>query len=216
MPEDISPEEKLLNLIKNNTEPQAPRLEEKESLPESPFRPQKKIKTKKPAPAVSRQNEKEPKRPFSFLNRFLILILFGLAVFMVIGYVSPYKPKRDIKGGIAVYEEEPKERVTISLPPADNYTGAMSQRQIFKMYEPPVVQPVGPPKPRVTLQQLLAGYAFIGIIFGEPSQAIIEERRSGQSYYLTEGQYIGEIKIEKIDRGKITVKYEDEVMDIRI
>lgn len=222
MQENISPEEKLLNLIKKtnsnpkNTVPEhspaAQGLNEKPKQEEPVEEP---AKTQKGVSVVPKKIRKNIIVHFSLLNKFLIICILGTVIYLVFGYSFPYKSKTAIPervgmtGGVS--EETPKPQ-----PPLTHYTEALSQRQMFKLYEAPKPKPTGPPKPKVTLQQLLGGYTFVGIIFGDVPQAIIEEKRSGQSFYLTSGQYLGEIKIEKIERGKITVSYEDERMDVSI
>lgn len=209
MRENISPEEKLLDIIKkgaNNTKNTPPEQAEQEAPAE-------------PAPKASLPKKIDIKsaKTFSILNKFLILAGMCTAAYMIISYIYPYTPKSGIlervepeKGG-ELLAGTPK-----APPPASYYTDILSRRQMFKLYEVPKPKPSGPPKPKVTIQQLLAGYTFIGVIFGDVPQAIVEEKRTGQSFYLTAGQFLGEIKIEKIERGRITVSYEDESMVISI
>lgn len=218
MPENISPEEKLLNLIKNGK-----RLEkdkETHSRVEETSATKGEVgeeRTEQLTPTVIKKRRREFPNLLSALNRVLALVMLGVLVYMVLGYIFPYKSKTEIPEQIDISKiPEVGEEHIGELPPLSDYTRLLSRRQMFKVYEPPKPKPVGAPKPKVTLQQLLGGYTFVGIIFGEPPQAIVEEKRSKQSYYLSAGQYLGEIKIEKIERGKVTVSYGDETMDIRI
>jgi len=177
-----------------------------------------------PQPEVNAQipvNLIKRKRPsgslISYLNKFLV---FGMAIglaYMILGYKFPYKskvhiPKHISKSGML---GESKNSLGV-LPPLSDYIGTISHRQIFKIYEPPRPKIQAPKKAKPSIQQVLSGYTFVGIIFGNPSQAIIEEKRSGQSYYLSAGQYLGDIKIEKVEKGKVTVSYNGKTMDVRI
>lgn len=220
MQENISPEEKLLNLIKKgNSNPKdtvpepSPSAQGKNKKKEESV--QEPEKTQKGIGPVPKKIRKKVIAYFSLLNKFLIICILGAIIYLVFGYLFPYKSEIVIPGVVSVGE-----RVIDEAPepqgPLSHYTGVLSQRQMFKLYEAPKPKPTGPPKPKVTLQQLLGGYTFVGIIFGDVPQAIVEERRTGQSFYLTSGQYLGEIKIEKIEKGKITVSYEDERMDVSI
>lgn len=237
MPDNITPEEKLLNLIKGSKgseekkkgevpsdAKEAPKAGETPKAKEAPkaeeapkAKEEVEAKTKEHVPAVIRKRKKELGNPFPILNKFLFLIMSGVLVYMVVGYIFPYKSKTDISERIEGREalKSAKEDLVV-LPPLSNYTTAVRRRKMFKVYEPPKPKTVGPTKPKVTLQQLLGGYTFVGIIGGDPPQAVVEEKRSKQSYYLSAGQYLGEIKIDKVQKGKVTVSYGDETMDIRI
>lgn len=218
MQKDVSPEEKLLNLIKKGAAdpkeiPEKPK-EKEESVEESAQEP---VSVPKIPITVPRKKRLKGIKSFSILNKFFIVCVVGAIAYMVFSYLYPYKskvqiPERfELKRGDETLEGQPKPPPVLS-----HYADILSRRQMFKLYEAPRPTSTGPPKPKVTLQQLLGGYTFVGIIFGEVPQAIVEEKRSGQSFYLTAGQFLGEIKIEKIERGKITVSYEEERMDISI
>ena len=247
MQENISPEERLLNLIKKGEakpeEPQKPEEVPVDKPAEKPetklekkseskykvnlkkyFKRVKKAKTKdkiqKPVkPAQIEPGEEKDKvfKVLSLLNKILVAGIILALGFMIYGFVISYKSETDIPtsisqksgGGIDDATPEPQ-------PALNHYTGVLSKRKMFKLYEAPRPKQKAPEKPKVTLQQLLAGYTFVGIIFGDEPQAIVEEKKSGQSYYLTEGQFLGEIKIEKIDKGKVSVTYDEQTMEIRI
>lgn len=210
MQDNISPEEKLLDLIKKGKDnikdipPEQPKQEKSAEGPVAPIGVPKKIRIRYAS-------------PFSILNKFLIIAVICAIVYMVFAYKYPYKPETEISSHVEIEKGEGAIGETPKpLPPVSHYMDIMSRRQMFKLYEVPKPKPQGPTKPKVTLQQLLAGYTFVGVIFGDVPQAIVEEKKTGQSFYLTAGQFLGEIKIEKIERGRITVSYEDESMDISI
>lgn len=207
MQENISPEEKLLNLIKKGGN------DKKETPPQEP----KQEEPPKVSGTIPRKKRLKGIKSFAILNKFLVICVLGTIGYMVFSYLYAYKPETQIPERVELKREgEIGEGTPKPPPPLSHYTDTMSSRQMFKLYEVPKPTPTGPPKPKVTLQQLLGGYTFVGIIFGDVPQAIVEEKRSGQSFYLTAGQFLGEIKVEKIERGKITVSYEDERMDISI
>lgn len=208
MQENISPEEKLLSLIKkggndtkNTPPPQPPKQEEP---PKGPI-------------AIPRKKRVKGIKSSAILNKFLVICALCAIGYMIFSYLSAYKPKTRIPERVELKKEDQTlEGASAKVPPLSNYTDVLSSRQMFRLYEVPKPKPTGPTKPKVTLGQLLGGYTFVGIIFGDVPQAIVEEKRTGQSFYLVAGQLLGEIKIEKIERGKITVSYEDERMDISI
>lgn len=220
MKENIPPEEKLLNLIKNskketkNPQPEtgSTNIQEEKGSPVS-----KKGKAKKVISGVPAKRKTTGSRIYSLINRLLVIAVLLSLAYSVLSYFSKYKSDTDVlerkeEGA----KEEKGEELAVTSRPLSYYTDVISGRQIFKVVEAPVQKQAGPAKPKITLSQLLGGYTFVGIIFGDVPQAIVEEKKSGQSFYLTEGQMLGEIKIDKIEEGKITVTYEEETMDVRI
>jgi type II secretory pathway component PulC len=47
---------------------------------------------------------------------------------------------------------------------------------------------------------------LVGIISGANPQAIIEEKKSNKTYYLSRGQLIGDLRIDDIQEGRIVVE----------
>ena len=217
---DVTPEEKLLNLIKGNKYVKEQKKENiseqarEEVLEKDTDASLSKKTDKANEGVVLRKKIKKANNPYSVINKVLILVVAISFIVMILGYRFPYKPKNEISKEVDVSRET--DTTIKKSPPLNDYTKIVNSRKMFKVFEAPKPREKGPVKPKVTLGQLLAGYTFVGIIFGDDPQAIIEEKRSKQSYYLNAGQYIGDIKIDKIDKGKVTVSYGDETMDIRI
>lgn len=218
MQDNISPEEKLLNLIKKGPDNAKNNINQPKTIDTASNETEgPPVKAKVPA-GIPRKTGAGSGKSFTILNKLFIIAVVCAIFYMIIAYIYPYRSKVEIPGHV---EATGKDTEILGgtpkpPPPLAHYTDILTRRQMFKLYEVPKPKPVGPAKPKVTLQQLLAGYTFIGILFGDVPQAIVEEKRSGQSFYLTAGQFIGEIKIEKIERGRITVSYEEETMDISI
>jgi len=222
MQEHISPEEKLLNLIKRG---------DAANKPDKPLETVASVVNTENADSVKRVNPKKtylsqiPRKTgknknkiFSMLNKAFIAITAMSAVYLLIGYLYPYKGKEYVeKGEInSGLNSNLDSGVPAPMPSISKYTDVLGKRQMFKIYETPAPKPTEPTKPKVTLQQIIAGYTFVGILFGDEPQAIVEDKKSGQSFYLKAGQNLGEIKIESVERGKVTLSCGDEVMDINI
>ncbi len=217
MDANISPEEHLLNLIKNgksnikevssdisNTEPTQPVPLKNDVLEKKPFSGQTKIR-------------KSKKKTFSVLNKVLIVILLFSVLYTFLNFLYPFKSKDRMNLTIErAGKEDGSESITEEVQPLSYYSDSVNKRQMFKIFEAPKPKTVEQQKPKVTLQQLLSGYTFVGIIFGDVSQAIVEDKKSGQSFYLTSGQMLGDIKIENVEQGKVSVSLGDETMDINI
>jgi hypothetical protein len=60
----------------------------------------------------------------------------------------------------------------------------------------------------------LKNIVLLGIINEEPKQAIIKDKSAEQVYYLKEGEILGEFKVSQILDGKIVVEYREEKFEI--
>lgn len=94
--------------------------------------------------------------------------------------------------------------------------GAYTVKKIFEFQRSDENKTLGPSNPNPVLQKLISDYTFVGIILGDNPQVIVEDKNTGSNYYLSIGQNLGEFKIEKIEKGKVVVSYNDEKMDIGV
>ena len=65
------------------------------------------------------------------------------------------------------------------------------------------------------LKDLAAPLALMGVVEGEPPQAIIQDRKTQQTYFLYEGDTLGEITIRRVRPGVVTLEYDGDEMDLR-
>lgn len=208
-----SPEEKILDLIRNNGVEKKDFSNPNISIEES----ESKLKIKKDDVILPKKIDGGKTNVFMLLNRVLIVVILLALIYVVLSYVYPYKGKAIIskEDELNISSEGVGESLE-QMQPATHYIDILSKRQMFKMFEVPKPKSAEPQKPKITLQQMLGGYTFIGILFGDNPQAVVEDKKTGQSFYLTAGQYLGEIKIDNIEKGKVSVSYDDQKMDINI
>lgn len=185
MKDNISPEEKLLRLIK----------QDKTSTP---------LNLPKKTAAYS-----FPQKyliPLSIQK--LIIALFAVScVYLIISFIYPWVGFKKIK-----LPDIPPEKVEMEGPesepkeepkPYEFYLQGLSQRQIFSN---PTAQEGAGPSPLASAD-LIKDLNLVGIISGVNPQAVIEDKKTQKTYYLRKGQFIGELQIEDIQEGKIIVTY---------
>jgi hypothetical protein len=102
-------------------------------------------------------------------------------------------------------------------------TADLSRRNLFEpLIAPPppapkVVVPLvaaPPPPPKIPISQKAAHLRLVGIIRGTPLQAVVENQRTQTTAYVTSGQKIDEIEIEKVLEDHVILRSEDEHMDL--
>ncbi|MGD0335815.1 MAG: hypothetical protein ABSB18_01760 [Candidatus Omnitrophota bacterium] len=110
-------------------------------------------------------------------------------------------------------KENPAENKISDKPeikPYEFYAGDLKNRNIFGAQ---TTQGMGSPINAAT-SDMVKDIALVGIISGDNPQAVIEDKRSQKTYYLTAGQFIGEIQVEKIMDGKIILNYRGEKFEL--
>lgn len=186
MRNNISPEEKLLRLIRGK---------------------------KQPTPTTAPLNQPKPVKSLS-LKKYLSLldihkiipVAFVLAcIYLIISLVYPWPGLRKIALPKLVAKEtqeapvQPKQEVK----PYEFYSQGIKDRQIFGSQ---AQESTGRPASAVNLD-LMKNINLVGIISGENPQAVIEDKKTQKTYYVTKGQFIGEFRVEDIQEGKVIIGY---------
>lgn len=191
MKDNISPEEKLLRLIKGakNTE-------------EKPV-------TRKPIQSFSSFYLTSANIHKSIYVLFAVSLVCLLASFIypLIGLRKIKLPDisgEKIKNNAVISKKESK--------PYEFYLEGLKKRRIFAASS---VQGAG--------ISTVAGQAgsikdinLVGIISGENPQAIIEDKKTQKTYYVTKGQLIGEFQVEDIQEGKIILSSQGQRFELSI
>lgn len=192
MKDNILPEEKLLRLIRK--EKKADREpERKDSL----------------AKMSSKAGVK-----FSSLNpkKIILTAFIASSLYLIISLIYPLLVVKknilpEVKPEAVV---EPKAETIEGPKPYDFYLKGIKEREIFGSSQIAVVT-----KPASTINtDLVKDISLVGIVAGETPQAIIEDKKTQKTYYLTKGQFIGEMQVEDIQEGKIILNYKGERFEL--
>ena len=222
MHKDISPEEKLLSIIKG-----------KQNIPESAA-PKPEVKDIKPvarAPwskiddyilAVLKndflKNSILDAQSLKVFNKYLVIIAALIAGYLILDTIL-VSPSRKAASLIA--------RASVSkpvVPPAEKtmpietkgysyYSNRMSGRNIFGggYYIQTESQTTG-----AELSAELSGsdLGLVGIVPGDNPQAIVEDKKNQKTYYLAKGQSINGIIVEDINEDKVVLEYRGKRMTL--
>jgi len=144
------------------------------------------------------------------------------ACFMVFGYGAFYEiakhPPKAIQNaatsGIETLERTQNGQILLS-----DLTG----RNLFKplitapvAHKIVVLPPVAPPVPKIPISQKAARFHLVGIIPGDPTQAIIEDAQTHSTIYAAAGQKIDDIQVSKILSDRVVLTCEDDQMDLML
>ncbi len=193
MKDAISPEEKLLRLIRGQRNPEkAPPLEP--ALPK---------------PIANLQVNQIKQEVYSFFPRFFssvniqkwlfvifILSCAYLAAALAYPLFIPQKPPFPKVTGKNIPEE--KILLEKNAKPYEFYSGAIKDKQIFGN-----ANLQGEGAPALLGNELIKDINLVGIVSGDNPQAVIEDKKAQKTYYVTKGQLIGQFQLEDIQEGKI-------------
>lgn len=201
MSKDLTPEEKLLKLIKNN--PDTLKGSETDIF----------IDPSKIPPQVKRNLTKKH-GPVNFLPFFTkmnwILIPF-LSVILIYQYA---------RIGIPLFPTSIRQTLTsenMFVPSTDigahenfdSYSKIFKEKNIFKSFGDPPPVAISSQK-QTSFSDLMKNLSLTGIIDGDKPQAIIEDHSNGQMYYVNQGDYMGPTQVIDITGNQVRIKYGDE------
>jgi hypothetical protein len=232
MSRDLSPEERLLSLIKGKRkeavvpESVATAAQEQHIVKEEPT-----AKETRPTPQPLLRKAK-PIFNIAYLYIAAGVVLLSVAFTTIITFSNKEnKELRSFETILSSISEQPgttqeTKKTEPSPPPLkepvdqkqdsslDTYQKIITQKNIFA---PPVADKS---KPAVGTETTLSGLAkdlrLVGIIPGDDPQAIIEDKKNSQTLFLKIGERIGEIEIKEISNGKVVLGYNSETVTLSL
>ena len=242
MNKEFSPEERLLHLIKGKKDiPKKPDRQQEEK----PVIKNEAITLKEKSTIPIKETNKEPIKTITTgenkstinSNIVLLVVVFIILLAMGIGIISLFTKKedRDIKNLellISSISETAKEESLIDKEPIeklavkdqvskkeeavsfDDYQRLLSDKSIFVPAAPRKRQQSATEGP--SLRDLVKELRLVGIMPGEDPQAIIEDKRTGETLFLKRDEMINDIKIEDIGTGRVTLSYNEDTTTLSL
>ena len=193
--ENISPEEKLLRLIrKSGKQPQRGATEKEASS--------KNIKPK----------ARNANLRFQSLNRFLLYLFYLLLLVFILSFFFA-----DLVFRKAKVQDNSKQSKGISTEdfkkvPYRDYSESILNKELFGK----AIKTAEKKSAQVDIQSIIKDLVLIGILTEEEPKAIIEDKRSKKTYFLKQGGNLRNMRLVEIlvDEGKIVLEYQGENFDL--
>jgi type II secretory pathway component PulC len=206
MKENVSPEEKLLRLIRGQKKKDTAIEKKIESTITHTPRPLPE-KLKK-IPGLKSSLLSFVQRQVSILDtkKIIGIIFIFSCLYLIFSFLYPViflkkiKYPKAIKNNESVLVKEPRQEVK----PFEFYLEGTKGRHLFGN---PQGQALGGPV-AVAGADLIKDISLVGIVSGENPQAIIEDKKAQKTYYVSKGQLFGDVQVEDIREGKIIVSYQ--------
>jgi len=222
MARDVSPEERLLRLIRSKT-PKAMSAEgQKEAVP-API-PKAERPSSKPSamPAPARPSVgRKARRSINILraeslNLILIILLAGLSMYFIPLFLK--RPKdivQNLEERIKSQEKSTKQAEEgLTSPPFSYFSEQVGARNIFS----PVAKEENASQATVEegpkLEDIKAQFNLLGVIGGESPQAIIEDKKTQKSYFLNKGSTFDDIQVKDILDDKVILIYKGQEFEL--
>jgi hypothetical protein len=236
MRNDLSPEERLLRIIKERQK-RPPAKEEPAPMTDIEIKEEKESPLKERImPKEEKPKKQTIKRKFAFNVTYLYMIgaiVISALVFMAIINIfsnNESKELSDLKTMVtsvskdiqmepvkegAKTAEQTKPQQKLETKPAasfDEYEKLLKEKNIFTPSQPEREKGSLPASKQ--LRELTKDLRLVGILPGDEPQVIIEDKKSGQTLFLKEGELIDAIEVRKISTGKVVLGYGDETITL--
>lgn len=104
---------------------------------------------------------------------------------------------------------EPAEIQIKSMKPVDFYLEGVREKNLFRQTASPAAHPV-----IKMAGEDLENFILVGVIAGDDPQAVIEDKKNTRTYYVRQGQYVGDFQVQGILEGKIILSQGDESFEL--
>jgi len=209
MKENISPEERLLRLIKNQntqTEPSVDLAIKSQAAVHQPA-------------ALAKGSQITALRPvenkLEVAGKIIIPVFVVSCIFLVISFVYPlFKIKQERFSEMPSGKQaELKTEPLAEAKPYEFYAQGITSRSIFSAISAPTEEKEQAAA-NIDSEKLFGELNLVGVISGDNPQAIIEDKKTRKTYYINKGQSVGEFQAEDIQEGKVTLNYNGQKFEL--
>lgn len=114
------------------------------------------------------------------------------------------------EGSFAVDQQSPRVR------PFSYYQDIIGKRALFKVASSLEQKDKKDAAKTIVSSELLNNYSLKGVMGGDNPQAIIEDKKSKQTYFLSQGQLLGEFKVDEVQEGKVIFDINGQKMELSL
>ena len=161
-------------------------------------------------------------KSLKIFTRLCLILSAGLLIYILVNIFTD-SPDRSFKASLDEKEMTTKELLTESfiLPRViefSEYTEIIKARDIFnppydKEVAPPPSQEISKPE-QVPVPDLTQQYKLVGILVDNKPVAIIEDLRSKETLFLSQGEHFGEAVLEEIKEGKVVISFQNQRLEL--
>lgn len=203
MKNNISPEEKLLRLIKGQKKNNTDIPLEKEL-----------IKTHPELEPAFNYSIRPPVFTAASLHKIILVAFLFSGIYFIGSLIYPFIGFKKISLPSIIEEGfiEPKTEPKQNIKPLDLYLEGIKDSHIFAVR--PESEPEKPTTSVSASADVIKDINLVGIISGENPQVVIEDKKTQKTYYINKGQFFGDFLVEDIQEGKVVLNYKGQKFEL--
>ncbi|MFH0827571.1 MAG: hypothetical protein V1919_00215 [Candidatus Omnitrophota bacterium] len=158
-----------------------------------------------------------PNLSFSSIRRILSITLALSCVYLLISFIYPVIFPRKVRIPDILRGKSTKIEAdfNVEVMPYEFYLKGISNRQVFKNSAVMAGNPgTSLPLSDVNAIDAVKDINLIGIVQKDNPQAIIEDKKTQKTYYVTKGQFAGEFQVEDIEAEKVILNYKGQRLEL--
>lgn len=225
MKENLSPEERLLHIIKGANKKEKPPLV-KAGLDEAGLPKALKERVVPSGKSIGFElkygSHRDIARKIFILKRVNIGLLIALC-FFIAGIAAIIKNLRGMQIADIHREDEtpennlPENSEEPKTTPYAHYADIITKKELFKIAREELKKNTGKDVlPQINPLEVLSNYSLSGVVSGQAPQAIIEDKKLRKTYFLSKGQSLGEFKIDDILEGKVILDFKGQKFELSL
>lgn len=155
-----------------------------------------------------------------WLNRVLVAMVLAGTVYLISDFTFYQSPKNRVLQSVSTADALHPEEGAWKAQPRElsYYKDAVGRRNPFlppgselSVQAEQGASPQGTPAPAQNkITEILAQWKLVGISWGAEPLAMVEDTQTGRTYFLKNGQQVGEIKVQSITKQKMIISYQGE------
>lgn len=146
-------------------------------------------------------------------RKIIILAFFISSLYFASTIISPYIAFRKV--GLSAAKEQAPRGVNPKgeVKPFESYLEGIRGKEIFKRSA--IVQDAGQPLANLE-ENMLKDIVLIGVIADENPQAILENKKTQKTFYLRKDQMLEDFKVSDIKEGKVILEREGQMYELNL
>ncbi len=228
MARDISPEERLLRLIRSKPpNKELPPEGQTEGIPGKPQAAPSLVTGNVPSSSSKKEQMRRqltftPAKILKFetLNLILIFLLAGLVAYLVPLFLK--KPAVSIESLEERLKAQGSREPSLQAgapsaekkPPLTYFSGGVGTKNIFSPIAKEETAPQSTAEQGPKLEDIKTQLNLLGIVGGDSPQAIIEDKSTQKSYFLNKGSTFGDIEVKDIRDNKVILSYKGQEFEL--
>jgi len=148
-----------------------------------------------------------------FLNKALIGILSIMVIYLVFDFASGVFLQKEVRHDAQRTAQDTQRTAQIAkLSPLGYYLDRIGGKDLFSSQRIALVKAKGEVSPK---QPTIKEFKLVGVDWGGNPVALIEDTKTGKTYFVKKGESVKESRVTEIFRDRVTLRYDNKVVELK-